>query len=115
MILGFVFIAAGLSVLFVFLNLIPFSPDDIFTIWLWALLAVCMFGAAVFVLLNARLNVKKLVGGVMLILVYSLIFFVPLPFEVRELVWGAWLLFLFLLIWGYKKFQETKRKNLSST
>lgn len=112
-ILALIFIIAGFSVLIFFFAFIPFSPSDMLTIWLWSLLPSSMFGIAILILLNVRLEVKKVAGGIIFILLYSLIFFVPLPFEIRELVWGAWLLFLFLLIWGYKKYQDTKRKNMS--
>jgi len=111
-ILALIFIIAGFSVLIFFFAFIPFSPSDMLTIWLWSLLPSSMFGIAILILLNVRLEVKKVAGGIIFILLYSLIFFVPLPFEIRELVWGAWLLFLFLLIWGYKKYQDTKRKNM---
>ena len=106
LILTFIFIIAGFSVITLFFKLIPFSPSDKFTIWLWSVLAASMFAFAMSIILN--LNIKKTMAGIVFMLCYSLIFFVPFPLNLGDLVFPAGLLLLVLLMWIYKKHKEAK-------
>jgi hypothetical protein len=106
LIMSFIFIIAGFSVMTTFFYFVPFSPSDKFTIWLWSVLATSMFAFAMSIILN--FNIKKTMAGIVFMLCYSLIFFVPFPLNLGELIWPAGLLLLVLLMWIYKKTQRSK-------
>lgn len=108
LILSFVFIIAGFSIMTIFIYFIPFSPSDIFTIWFWAILVASTFALAGCIVLN--FDIKKTVGVIAFSLFCSLIFLVPFPPNIRGLVQAFWLPFLVFLMWLYKKYKENKRK-----
>lgn len=103
-ILSIIFILMGFLLATVFFKFIPFSPSDIFTIWLWTMLVAFMFGFAIFIFFG--FNLKQTVGAIIFILFYSLIFFIPLPLDIRELIWALWLFFLVFCVWIYKRYRS---------
>ena len=107
-VLSAVFIVAGFIILTIFFYFIPFSSTDKFTIWFWMILAGSMFGLAIFLVLG--FGVKKALWVMAFVVFWSLIYFAPIPTNIQELVWAAWLFFLVSLLWVHKKYKESRRK-----
>jgi len=57
--------------------------------------------------------IRRVVGFSLIVfgLLYSIIFFVPFPLNLGELIWPAGLLFLALLLLLYKKKKKNKKTN----
>jgi hypothetical protein len=107
-IFGVMFVIIGFFILTTFFYFIPFSPADKLTVWVWIMLAVSMFGFGVSIFL--RLDVKKTIGVLAFVILWTLIFFAPIPSSVQELVWAVWLFFPFYVLYIWRKYQESKRK-----
>ena len=110
---GAMFIIVGFFILTIFFHFIPFSPTDKLTIWVWIMLAVSMFGLGVSIFLG--FNIKKAIVVLAFVVFWTLIFLIPFPGSVQELIWAVWLFFPFYLLYIYKKYQESRRKHVHST
>jgi hypothetical protein len=109
---GIILIAVGLLALVIFLKFIlPFQPDML-TIWAWIMLVTSILGAGMGIF--SGFSILEIVAAVLFLLLTSLIFFIPFPANIGELVWPLWLLFLACLFWIYNKYKK-RNKNPPKT
>jgi len=106
MILAFVFIVVGFSILELLRrSILPFT-SDFFTIWSWSMLVTSMFVFAICIVLS--FDIKKTIVAFLFLLLVSIIFFIPIPYEIQPLAWGFWLFLLASIMWAYKKYKSRR-------
>lgn len=110
---GIILIAIGLLILVIFLYFVlPFQPDML-TMWAWIMLATSMLVAGLGI--SSGFGIRETLAAVLFGLLGSIVFFVPLPANVGELVWVLWLFFLVCLLWGYNKYKKRGKSSPKTT
>ncbi|MCK4481805.1 hypothetical protein KAU55_01160 [Candidatus Bathyarchaeota archaeon] len=108
LILGIVFFIAGFVLMTIFFKLVPFSPSDRPIIWLWTVLAMLTFGLGLFSIIAVK--TKDALATLLVLLVWSFVFLIPVPEGYEDYVWGGSLVFLCVTTMLYVKYKEFKKK-----